>query len=252
MANLAKAAAQAQPTTFHKLLRALSCGGILGRVYTQNIDDLELRSGLTTIGREPNCVQLHGSVMKVRCTLCGFTEHVYHHFSTLSLGKLPACPKCETWIQGRKSEGKRISSRGGLLRPAIILYGELHPNGDHIADMQYLDRSRADNLLVVGTSLKTFGSSSLIKDISTGIRERGKGKVYYMDLEKPTTSQVDMFKFDHIIQADCQYFANHMLDRLGTPEHLGSADYLKGKAGLAYLVEAGRTREDMRPSWAWV
>jgi len=251
MANLAKTAAQAQPTLFHKLLRALSCKGILGRVYTQNIDDLELKSGLTTTGGEPSCVQLHGSVMKVQCMMCSFTENVYHHFSTLHSGELPACPGCEARIQRRKLEGKRITSQRGLLRPAIILYGETHPTGDHIAAMQSLDKSRADNLLVVGTSLKTFGSVGLIKEISTGIRERGQGKVYYLDLAEHTR-RVDGFKFDHVMQADCQDFANHMLDQLGTPEYMLSADHFRGKEGLAYLVEAGRMREDMRPLWAWV
>lgn len=250
MANLSKLAALAQPTPFHKLLRALLCTGILGRVYTQNIDDLELKSGLTTAGGEPNCVQLHGSVMNVQCTQCSFTEHVYHHFSALCSGKLPACPKCEAWIQLRKSDGKRITSQGGLLRPAIILYGESHPNGDHIAEMQSLDSSKADNLLVVGTSLKTYGLVGLIREISTGLRKREQGKVYYMDFEQPPTRHVKMF--DHIVQADCQVFANHMLDQLGTPERMCSSDFFKGKADLAYLVEEGRVREDMRPSWAWV
>lgn len=251
MANLAKTAVQAHPTPFHKLLRALLCSGILGRVYTQNIDDLELKSGLTTIGRKPSCVQLHGSVMKVQCMMCSFTEHIYHHFSTLHSGKLPACPRCEARIQQRMLEGKRITSQGGLLRPSIVLYGETHPTGDHIAAMQSLDKSKADNLLVVGTSLKTFGSVGLIKEISTGIRERGQGKVYYMDLGVPTR-QVDLFKFDHIIQVDCQDFANHMLNLVGTPEYKHSAEYLGGKESLAYLVEAGRMRKDMRPLWAWV
>jgi NAD-dependent histone deacetylase SIR2 len=251
MANLAKAAAQAEPTLFHKLLRALSCRGILGRVYTQNIDDLELKSGLTTMGKAPSCVQLHGSVMKVQCMMCSFSEHVYHHFSTLLSGKLPACPRCETRIQHRKLEGKRITSQGGLLRPAIILYGETHPTGDHIAAMQSLDTLRADNLLVVGTSLKTFGSVGLIKNISTGIRKRGQGKVYYMDLGEPTP-RVDGFKFDHIMQADCQNFANHMLNQLGTPVYTRYTESLRGKEILTYLVDSGRIREDMRPLWAWV
>jgi len=251
MANLAKTAAQAQPTLFHKLLRTLLCNGILGRVYTQNIDDLELKSGLTTMGGEPSCVQLHGSVMKVQCMMCSFTEHVYHHFPTLRSGKLPACPRCETWIQQRKLEGKRITSQGGLLRPAIILYGETHPTGDHIAVMQSLDKSRADNLLVVGTSLKTFGSVGLIKEISTGIRERGQGKIYYMDLGE-STHRVGAFKFDHIMQADCQVFANYMLKQLGAPECIRSSENLGQKESLAYLVETGRMRKDMRPLWAWI
>ena len=96
MAFLAEAVAQAQPTAFHKLLRALQSLGCLGWVYTQNIDDLEIKAGLTTGGNNPNCVQLHGSAMEVICTQCSFTEHVYHHFVSLRSGELPSCPQCET------------------------------------------------------------------------------------------------------------------------------------------------------------
>jgi NAD-dependent SIR2 family protein deacetylase len=250
MAEISKAAAQAQPTTFHKLLKAFLDKGILGRVYTQNIDNLEIKAGLTTTGEDPDCIQLHGSVMMVQCIQCSFTEHVYHHFPVLSAGELPICPRCKAWIESRKLEGKRTASKGGLLRPSIILYGESHPNDEHIAAMQALDGSQADSLLVVGTSLKTSGSVRLIKDISIAVRKRVCGGVYYLDVEEPPASQVKMF--DQVLRADCQDFANHMFNLLGTPEHIRSADYLQTKGDLAHWVEAGRIREDMRPSWDWV
>lgn len=79
MADLAKATCT-RPTAFHTLLGALSRHVVLGRIYTQNIDDLELKAGLTVVGDEPNCVQLHGSVMKVQCTQCSYTEHTVHLF----------------------------------------------------------------------------------------------------------------------------------------------------------------------------
>jgi NAD-dependent SIR2 family protein deacetylase len=250
MADLAKAAARAQPTLFHKLLRALSCHGVLGRTYTQNIDDLELKAGLTTVGEEPNCVQLHGSVMKVQCTQCDFTEHTNHHFSALSSGELPPCPKCKAWIERRKSLGKRIGSKGGLLRPAIILYGESHPKSEDIEFMKNFDRSKVDNMLVVGTSLKTHGSVSLIKEMSGVIRKRGGG-VYYLDLASPPAKEAKVF--DHVLQADCQDFAKHALDYLEMSECKVSAsvDSDRKKADFADLVEAGRVRKDMRPSWDW-
>ncbi|KAF8219879.1 DHS-like NAD/FAD-binding domain-containing protein, partial [Tricholoma matsutake] len=191
MANLAEAAAQAQPTAFHKLLVVLQALGILGWVYTQNIDDLEIKAGLTTKGDYPNCVQLHGSVMEVICTQCSFTEHVYHHFLSLKSGELPICPQCETQIEDRRIQGKRVSGQGGLLRPAIILYGESHCNGEEIAEIQALDEHKADNLLVVGTSLKTFGSVDLIKRFSANIQQNHHGKAYYMDLQNPPTNLVD-------------------------------------------------------------
>jgi NAD-dependent histone deacetylase SIR2 len=249
MANLAKAAARASPTPFHQLLRALLHRNNLGRVYTQNIDDLELKTGLTAIGNDPKCVQLHGSVMKVQCTQCSFTEHIYHHFSSLSAGKLPGCPKCEAWIERRKSEGKRIATKGGLLRPAVILYRESHPTADYIAGLQTLDCSKTDNLLVVGTSLKTFGSIRLIKTISSALRGAGRGQVYYMDLESPPAGVCKAF--DHILGMDCQDFANRTLDRLGMPQLMQEVDYVEAGTDLVDWVKEGGIREDMRPSWAW-
>ena len=247
MADLAKAAACAQPSAFHNLLRALSCQGILGRAYTQNIDDLEIKAGLTEVGEEANCVQLHGSVMRVHCTQCNFSEHTYYHFSALSSGKLPPCTKCEARIEKRKSEGKRNGSKGGLLRPAIILYRESHPKSEDIESMTNLDRSKADTLLVVGTSLKTDGSRSLIKEMSRHIRKR-KGGVYYLNLENPPADQAKVF--DHVLQGDCQEFAKCVLDRL---ERTGSANVEcdRKKGDFAYLVEVGSVRKDMRPSWSW-
>ena len=47
IANLSNLSAAAQPTPFHRLLRALDDRGKLLRVYTQNIDALELKAGLT-------------------------------------------------------------------------------------------------------------------------------------------------------------------------------------------------------------
>jgi NAD-dependent SIR2 family protein deacetylase len=250
MADLAKVAACAQPTAFHMLLGALSCHSILGRTYTQNIDNLELKAGLTIVGEEPSCVQLHGSVMKVQCTQCGFTEHTDRHFPTLSSGELPPCPECQVRIESRKSEGKRIGSPGGLLRPAIILYGETHPRSEDIESMQVIDGLKADNLLVVGTSLKTFGSVTLIKKMSRDVRKR-RGRIYYLDLESPPAKVAKVF--DHVLKADCQDFAKIALHHLESFKSTSSSsmDGDKAKVDFANLVETGRVRKDMRPSWDW-
>jgi NAD-dependent histone deacetylase SIR2 len=246
MAELAETAAQAQPTTFHKLLGALQSVGILGRVYTQNIDDLEIKTGLTTGGDEPNCVQLHGSAMEVRCTQCSFTENVYHHFLTLKSGELPSCPQCKNKNEERRIKGKRSLGQGGFLRPAIVLYGESHPKAEDIGELQAFDEQRADGLLVVGTSLKTFGSVHLIKKLSANIRKNQHGKVYYMDLENPPASLADIFQLN--VQTDCQRFASYMLEKLGKAP---LASFREGD-DLKDWVNAGNIRNDFRPSWAWV
>jgi NAD-dependent SIR2 family protein deacetylase len=248
MASLAKSAAHAQPTAFRNLLGALQSIGILGRVYTQNIDDLEIKVGLTTSGDRPNCVQLHGSVMGVICTQCSFTEHVYHHFSSLKSGELPRCPQCENRIEERRIQGKRSLGQGGLLRPSIILYGESHPGGEDIADMEGLDAQKADNILVVGTSLKTFGAVDLIKKLSASLRKNRRGHVYYMDLQSPPQNLVNVF--DQAIQTDCQTFAGYMLERLNKDKV--DLTSFRGKNDLQDWIDAGTMRNDLRPSWAWI
>ena len=248
MASLAKAAAQA-PTEFHNLLGELQSTGILGWVYTQNIDDLEIKIGLATDGIHPNCVKLHGSVMKVICTHCSFTEHVYHHFTKLRSGELPCCPQCQNRIKERMNEEKRLSGKGGLLQPAIILYGESHPRGEDIAEMQDLDEQKADNILVVGTSLKTFGSVDLIKKLSASLRKNQRGRVYYMDLQNLPASLVNVF--DRPIQSDCQKFAGYMLERLEKGHDISLTSF-RGKDNLKDWVNAGTIRNDLRPSWAWI
>ena len=247
MASLAKSAAQAQPTAFHELLLVLQSLGILGRVYTQNIDNLERKVGLTTRGDNPNCVLLHGSVMEVSCTHCSFPDHIYHHFVTLRSGQLPRCPQCTKQSEARRIQGKRSWGQGGLLRPAIILYGETHPRGEDIAEMQDLDARKADNILVVGTSLKTSGSVDLIKKLSASLRKNRRGQVYYMDLQNPPLNLANVF--DQVIKTDCQTFAGYMLQRLDVKVDLTS---FRGKDNLKDWIDAGAIRNDFRPSWAWI
>jgi NAD-dependent SIR2 family protein deacetylase len=249
MASLAETAAQAQPTSFHKLLGSLQSVGILRRVYTQNIDDLEIKTGLTTGSNNPNCVQLHGSAMEVICTQCSFTENIYHHFLTLKNGELPSCPQCENLNEERKIQGKRSLGKRGFLRPAIILYGESHPKGEDIAELQATDEKRADCLLVVGTSLKTFGSVDLVKKLSANLRKNKSGRVYYLDLEHPPKSLAGIFH--HFVQTDCQIFAKYMLEELNKAPIIPLTSF-RGKDNLKDWVNAGIIRNDFRPSWAWV
>jgi len=62
----------------------------------------------------------------------------------------------------------------GSLRPAIVLYGEPHPLGDEIGNMQTTDIARKpDMLIIMGTSLKVHGLKKLIKDFARSVHESG-------------------------------------------------------------------------------
>src|SRR6266511_2761063 len=61
---MAKAAIQAKPTEFHRLLRMLDDCGLLKRLYSQNIDSLEAKVDfdIFTTDKTCRCVLLHGNL----------------------------------------------------------------------------------------------------------------------------------------------------------------------------------------------
>ena len=53
-------------------------------VLTQNIDGLHQRSGST------NVLELHGSIIQIKCTVCDFSDSITQNFESLP-------PKCDMW-----------------------------------------------------------------------------------------------------------------------------------------------------------
>ncbi|KAI9597718.1 DHS-like NAD/FAD-binding domain-containing protein [Syncephalis fuscata] len=209
MGELRKACIKAQPTRTHHFLAHLKSEGKLLRCYTQNIDGLErvvdeaasptvkkestlndlptiasnsdsnstmenapinTKSDNTTMNtlNDPSIttttsntrranealshvIQLHGTLERVRCTRC-------------------SCPACEDLSAARASANKRPLAIGSL-RPDIVLYNEVHPDGSHIAQSIERDlRRRPDLLLVMGTSLKVYGCKRLVRDAAKAVR----------------------------------------------------------------------------------
>ncbi len=92
-------------------------------VLTQNIDGLHQRAGSTQV------YELHGSIITIKCTVCGFKDTITSEFSTLP----PLC-KCKN-----------------ILRPNVVWFGESLPQDIWHAAMQ--QASSCDVMVVVGTSL---------------------------------------------------------------------------------------------------
>ena len=206
IAQLAEMSESAQPTPFHHLLRALDDRGKLLRVYTQNIDALESKSGLTfgvpEIGGPrgkpkskagpsasqdmpgrlpspppeiPRCIPLHGTLGTMHCVSCTHVFPLRDHLEHLSSGIPPYCPECTTLEKVRQMTGKR--SRGvGKLRPSVVLYNEDHKDGEHVGEVVRKDLTgsspRADLLLVVGTSLRVPGTKRIVREFSKAVRLR--------------------------------------------------------------------------------
>lgn len=198
MANISDLSHAAEPTKFHHLLRMLDEHNQLLRVYTQNIDALEEKAGLSfglspmkaevsttstsapsSQSPTPRCIPLHGTLQQMRCELCGYLSPLRDHIQSLAGGSRPPCPQCASLEEARRLEHKRARAVGSL-RPDIVLYNEYHKDGETIAEIVGNDLPRdssserekltgADLLLVVGTSLQIPGTKDLVRQFSKAI-----------------------------------------------------------------------------------
>lgn len=124
----------AQPNAAHKKLAELEQAGKLKAVVTQNIDGLHQAAGSRTV------YELHGSVHRNYCTKCRAFYGV--DFIANSRG-VPRCPAC-----------------GGLVKPDVVLYEE--GLDQETVEGAVLAISRADVLIVGGTSLVVYPAAGLI------------------------------------------------------------------------------------------
>jgi NAD-dependent deacetylase len=101
------------------------------RIVTQNIDDLHERAGSTEI------LHLHGEIMKVRSAVDPADVRTLEHW------EVTANDRCH---------------RGHRLRPHIVWFGEAVP----LMDEAIAQVSKADILVVVGTSLQVYPAAGLV------------------------------------------------------------------------------------------
>jgi len=100
-------------------------------VLTQNIDGLHQRSGST------NVLELHGSIIRIKCTVCDFTDNITENFESLP-------PKCKC---------------GSMLRPDVVWFGE--PLSQNIWQSAIKEASICDVMIIVGTSLVVSPANTL-------------------------------------------------------------------------------------------
>ncbi|KAL8784365.1 MAG: hypothetical protein Q9213_004017 [Squamulea squamosa] len=229
-----------QTTPTHRFIKTIRDSHKLVRCYTQNIDGLESRLGLsmdldhgkgnrsrftkkskslpqtaiTAITAMPGnsldggceVVPLHGDLTLLRCTLCQATcgwEERGREASMLK-GKAPECFSCAMSDQQRRDRGKR-GTKIGSLRPNIVLYGEEHPAADAVGSITTHDLSLApDVLLILGTSLHVHGLKTLVKEFAKCVhaRPKSKGKVIFVNLSKPSES-IWKDSIDYWVSMDC-------------------------------------------------
>lgn len=123
---------KAKPNITHKYLKQLEDKHKLKAIITQNIDGLHQKAGST------NVLELHGTTSRYYCVNCG------KEYSCNDIYNIKEVPKCNC---------------GGLIRPDVVLYGEMLPIAYDIS-IEYI--TKCDLLIVGGTSLTVFPASGLI------------------------------------------------------------------------------------------
>lgn len=133
-------ALDARPNQCHRKLAELERDGLLRAVVTQNID------GLHQVAGSGRVFELHGSVHRNICRDCGSVFGAAHIISReLDDGcGVPRCPRC-----------------GGDIKPDVVLYGEPLDEGVLQGAIDVI--SRADALVVGGTSLAVYPAAGLLR-----------------------------------------------------------------------------------------
>ena len=100
-------------------------------VLTQNIDGLHQKAGSSQV------LELHGSIVKIKCTVCEFHDEIMTEFSDIP-------PLCKS---------------GNILRPDVVWCGESLPQD--IWEKAMIFASQCDLMIIAGTSLVVSPANTL-------------------------------------------------------------------------------------------
>ena len=121
------------PNPAHFALAALEQHGYLKAIVTQNIDGLHQAAGSKTV------IEYHGSARKLFCMDCGNTRPL--EMQAMSDAP-PSCHVCN-----------------GLMKPDIVMFGELIPSDALRASREWGEK--CDAVLIVGTSAQVYPAADL-------------------------------------------------------------------------------------------
>ncbi len=124
----------AKPNEVHQFIAKCEKAGKSLGVVTQNID------GLHTLAGSEKVYELHGSVHRNYCMKCG------KFYSAEYIKNVDGIPHC---------------SCGGIIKPDVVLYEELLDA--KVQDGAIKAISKADMLVVLGTSLVVYPAAGLIR-----------------------------------------------------------------------------------------
>lgn len=147
----------AKPNAAHRKLAEWEREGKLLAVVTQNIDGLHQAAGSKKV------YELHGSIHRNTCLSCG------KKYPAEEIAKSTGVPKCRC---------------GGLIKPDVVLYGEMLDDNTVQGAINAI--SNADMLIVAGTSLTVYPAAGFVNVF------RGRYLVLINRDETPLDEQCDL------------------------------------------------------------
>lgn len=230
------------PTHVHHFIKLLDEKGLLFKCCTQNIDCLERSAGLT----DDKLIEAHGSFASAFCIDC---REKFDAKKLQEIAKEGSVPRCEVC--------------GGIAKPGVIFFGEPLPM--HFIEFLMDEASKADLLIVIGTSLKVHPFASLTGEVSKSIprvvinNQRVGGDFFFkcdeatkMDQEPLDSDSEDEFLLaklkqfaadgrqatrDTLIVGDCQKIVQELAKKLGFEDEL-KARFQRGVEEAARITQA--------------
>lgn len=182
------------PTRTHAFLRTLQDKHTLLRVYTQNIDGLERKTGVHKL------IECHGSFETASCIDCNsFASDINAFRNDVDAKNFPIfCEFCKT----------------GLVKPDITFFGESLP--EEFYRMSKVDFEDCDLLIIIGTSLNVAPFNSLVSDVEDTVPR------LLINMEPVSGTGFDPLCFDTPcsyrdiwIKGDCDAAIDDLVNRLG-------------------------------------
>ena len=134
-----------RPNAAHLALARLASRRRGVTIATQNVDGLHFAAARDVMGGSDMGsgapIELHGSLFRVRCLVCGRRREHRAEVDASSAASLPHCADC-----------------GGLVRPDIVWFGEALES--HQVERATVAAAAADVCLVVGTSAVVYPAAS--------------------------------------------------------------------------------------------
>lgn len=155
----------ARPNAAHRALADLEARGTVIGVITQNVDRLHQAAGSRAV------VELHGALAEVRCLACGALEarevlqrRLLRANPGFRVDGVELAPDGDAELQPDLVAGfctANCACCGGMLKPNVVFFGESVPQ--IVVDAAYALLSKAEVLLVIGSSLAVFSGYRFVR-----------------------------------------------------------------------------------------